>query len=194
MLLPPFQRFHEWFEHASHSQLVKDATAMCLATTDRARIVSARMVLLKHWDERGFCFFTNKNSHKSLDLEENARAALCFYWEELGRQVRIQGAVEETSDAESDAYFAKRPRESQIGAWASQQSSAMQDAGDLQRAFDATVAKFEGQGIPRPPHWGGWRIIPERMEFWQEGAHRLHNRELFTLLNDGVWQTQRLYP
>lgn len=187
-----FARFEEWYAEARASGLTYP-DAMTLATADTNGQPSARVVLLKAHDTRGFTFFTNFTSRKSQQIKINPRAALCLYWEPLGKQVRIEGRIEPTSEAESDAYFATRPRDSQIGAWASLQSSAMQDRDDLKTRFAEIAARYEGQNIPRPPHWGGWRVVPHRIEFWEEAPHRLHRRDVYTRTADG-WMDEMLYP
>ena len=190
----PLQQFTEWFEaaraHAGDSQ----SNAMTLATADKNGAPSARIVLLKAFDERGFVFYTNLESRKSLELKENPRAALCFFWERLGRQVRIEGTVTLVSDEEADEYFAGRPFVSRIGAVASDQSRLLVSRGTLMDKIRKLEEKFsETNPPPRPKHWSGWRLMPERIEFWQEGKFRLHQRELFTRAGEG-WKTEGLYP
>lgn len=186
-------QFHDWFQQAQGHPQVPLAEAMHLSTADDKGSVSSRMVLLKGIDERGFVFFTNYHSRKSAALRENPKAALSFYWAPLSRQIHIEGRVEKTSDAESDAYFASRPRESQIGAWASNQSEALESREVLLARFNEVEAKFAEKDIPRPPHWGGYRIMPNRVEFWQEGSHRLHERVVWSL-ESGVWSQRLLNP
>lgn len=166
---------------------------MTLATVDSKGQPSARIVLLKAFDERGFVFYTNLDSRKSREMKQNSKAALCFYWMPLERQVRIEGKVEPVSAAEADAYFATRPRESRIGAWSSKQSSPLDSRDTLVRAVAETTKKFEGQDVPRPEFWSGWRVIPETIEFWQQGESRLHDREVYTRTGGG-WTVNRLYP
>lgn len=185
-------RFNGWYAEARASGLTYP-DAMTLATADAHSQPSARIVLLKAHDARGFTFFTNFTSRKSQQIKANQQVALCLYWEALGKQVRIEGRAEPTGEAESDAYFATRPRDSQIGAWASLQSSAMAQRDDLKTRFAETAARYEGQTIPRPPHWGGWLVVPHRMEFWEEAPHRLHRRDVYTRTADG-WVEEMLYP
>ncbi len=188
----PIAEFIELFERAKKSE-TSDATAGALATADAGGRPAARMVLLKGVDERGFVFYTNRESRKARDLAANPRAALCFYWPSLHRQVRIEGAVEEVDAAEADAYFAGRPRLSQIGAWTSKQSSPLASRAVLMARFVEMQARFAGRQVPRPPFWGGYRIVPERIEFWCSQLHRLHDRLLW-VRKDGGWSRQRLYP
>ena len=172
-----------------------EPTAMTLATADASGRISARVVLLKNVDEAGFCFYTNYHSAKAAQLAAHRQAALCVLWKTLrdGVQVRIEGEVEKVDAIDSDAYFASRARLSQIGAWASLQSQTLPARDDL----DARVAEFErkfaGQDVPRPPHWGGYRLVPQRIEFWTDRPHRLHERRLFTRGRDG-WSEGLLYP
>lgn len=185
-------RFEEWYSEARASGLTYP-DAMTLATADASGQPSARIVLLKAHDVRGLTFFTNYTSHKSQQIKANQQVALCLYWEPLGKQVRVEGRAEPTSEAESDAYFATRPRDSQIGAWASLQSSTMQQRDDLKTRFAEIAARYEGRTIPRPPHWGGWRVVPHRIEFWEEAPYRLHRRDVYTHAADG-WVEEMLYP
>lgn len=189
----PITLFKQWLEEASANPQIADATAMCLATADKAGQPSARIVLLKGVDNRGFCFYTNMDSRKAAELKANPRASLCFYWPPLGRQVRIDGMVEQVTDKEADAYFATRPRESRLGAWASSQSQPLPTRTQLLEAVVARTMEFEGQDVPRPPHWSGWRVVPGVIEFWQEGKHRLHDRDIYRR-NDVAWQHNKLYP
>lgn len=191
----PIQRFSDWFEEARGIvNRNRDFNAVCVATVGEDGMPSSRMVLLKGIDEGGFVFYTNKNSRKSSELKKNDAAALCFYWPETGKQVRVEGHVHETTDAESDDYFATRQRERQIGAWASEQSAPLESRGDLKARYDEFASKFKGKDVPRPPHWGGWRILPVRIEFWENGTHRLHNRELFSRDASGNWTSTLLNP
>ena len=151
------------------------------------------MVLLKGVDPRGFVFYTNRDSRKGVELKANGRAALCLYWPALGEQVRVEGTVERTGDDESDAYFASRPRDSQLGAWASRQSRPLESPEALRAEFERTSARFAGQAVPRPPAWGGFRVRPQRIELWRAGDHRLHDRVLYTREGEG-WTVQRLFP
>jgi pyridoxamine 5'-phosphate oxidase len=166
-----------------------DPTACVLATADAQGRPSARVVLLKGVDERGFVFYTSRDSRKGQELATNPRAALCFHWPVLGEQVRVEGAVELVADEESDEYFASRPRESQLAAWASAQSRPISSRDDLMRRYHELEEHHAGRPVPRPPHWGGYRLIPDATEFWHHGAHRLHDRELFTRTVGGWAQT-----
>ena len=168
-------------------------TAMALATADAAGAPSVRMVLLKEIDDRGFVFYTNLESRKGCELEANPRASLCLHWKSLGRQVRIDGAVERVEDAEADAYFASRPRDAQIGAWASAQSRPIEGRFRLEKAVAKYAAKFAIGTVARPRHWSGFRVIPERVEFWRHKPSRLHERVLYAR-SGGGWTRQRLYP
>ena len=190
----PFKIFSAWYEEAQQCAQIKDASAMCLSTANRHGAPSSRMVLLKGVDQNSFIFYTNLGSRKSHEMEENQAVALCFYWPELGKQVRVEGHVERTSNQESDAYFAVRPRESQIGAWASRQSEELGDRQVLKDAFAKFQAEFAGkETISRPENWGGWHVFPERVEFWEEGKHRLHKRRLLVRESSG-WVETLLYP
>ncbi|WP_437685440.1 pyridoxamine 5'-phosphate oxidase [Sorangium sp. So ce176] len=170
-----------------------DATAMTLATADASGRPSARMVLLKGIDDRGFVFFTNHASRKAMDLEANPFAALCIHWARAAEQIRVEGRVERISDAESDAYFATRPRGSQIGAWASRQSAPLPSRERLIERVREIEARFEGQPVPRPAFWGGYRVVPERIEIWRGQESRLHDRLVY-LRDGGGWRVERLYP
>ncbi len=189
----PFPLFKEWYDEVQKTSL-EEPTAMTLATSTADGHPSARIVLLKSYDERGFCFFTNATSQKGKELTSNPYAALCFYWMALHRQVRAQGRVEVVSEKESDDYFASRRRGSQIGAWASKQSSAMETSDDLVNRVKEVTTEFEGQTIPRPPFWHGFRLVPDHIEFWQEGEYRLHTRIVYTRQNGSDWTITRLYP
>ncbi len=188
----PIALFAEWYEEALNCGL-KNPTAAALATVDGNGQPSARMVLLKGYDEQGFVFYTNTESCKGEHLRANPRAALCFYWPPLDRQVRIEGSVEPVSDDEADAYFATRPRQAQIGAWASAQSRPLESRFALEKQVAKFVAKFAVGTVPRPPYWSGYRISPERIEFWRQGTFRLHERLLYRRSADG-WTTERLFP
>jgi pyridoxamine 5'-phosphate oxidase len=188
----PFAPFARWFALAAESEPL--AETMTLATATRDGIPSVRAVLLKGADERGFVFYTNFESRKAEELFANPHAALCFHWKSLGRQVRIEGTTSLVSDAEADAYFASRPRDSQIGAWASDQSRALPDRGTLERRFAELGRRYADQPVvPRPAYWSGFRVKPERIEFWQERPFRLHDRVLFTR-DAGRWRKERLFP
>ena len=172
-----------------------DADAMTLATADATGAPSARMVLLKDADQRGFVFYTNQESRKGGELKSNPRAALVFHWKSLRRAVRVEGAVEQVSDAEADAYFRTRHRSSRIGAWASDQSRPLQGRFDLEKRVALYAAKFALGEVPRPPHWTGFRVRPRRIEFWTEKPFRLHERVVYRRDADGgPWRTERLYP
>lgn len=188
----PFVLFRTWLSEAE-SGGVAYPNAMVLATASGAGVPSARVVLLKGIDERGFSFYTNYLSAKGAELDSNRGAALVFYWRESGRQVRIAGGVQRTSQAESDEYFSTRPRDSQIGAWASTQSSVIAGRDELEKNFAAAGARFEDARVPRPPHWGGYRVLPKTIEFWQEREHRLHDRLVYKRNGHG-WTIERLSP
>jgi pyridoxamine 5'-phosphate oxidase len=187
----PFAQFGVWFAAASSSLRQPEAIALATASGDGAP--SVRMVLLKAWDERGFVFFTNYTSRKGGELAANPRAALAMYWEPFGRQVRAEGAVERTSDDESDAYFASRPRASQIAAHASHQSRPLAGRSELDAAFNALEQRFAGQDVPRPHLWGGFRLVPAAVEFWQHQENRLHDRLVYRRAKEG-WRLERLAP
>ncbi|MCL4813316.1 MAG: pyridoxamine 5'-phosphate oxidase [Vicinamibacteraceae bacterium] len=170
-----------------------DWSQVALATSAPGGMPSVRMVLLRGADPSGFTFFTNYGSRKARDLAANAQAALCFHWYWLERQVRVEGLVERTSDAESDAYFASRPRGSQLGAWASDQSEPLDSRERLDRRFREAEARFAGRDVPRPPFWGGFRVVPARIEFWQGASSRLHDRILYTR-EGSAWRWERLFP
>jgi pyridoxamine 5'-phosphate oxidase len=189
----PLVLFGQWFEDARRSGIFLPE-AMTLATASRDGRPSARLMLLKGYDERGFRFFTNYESRKAGDLADNPRAALVFHWSRLQRQVRVEGKVEKLSAQESGEYFATRPRGSQLGAWASNQSSPIDRRRQLEAAFREHEARFKGSDVPLPPFWGGYRVIPEAIEFWQGRANRLHDRLRYTREVDGGWSVARLYP
>jgi len=188
----PFQQFGKWFDEAVKAQLY-EPNVMTLATADRFGKPSARIVLLKEFDESGFVFYTNYNSKKGQDLIENPQASLVFFWAELERQVRIDGLVTKVDAATSDAYFHSRPIGSQIGATASPQSSILDSRSSLEEKVAELTKTFEGQEIPRPEHWGGYLIEPTHIEFWQGRPSRLHDRLSYDLI-DGSWIINRLAP
>lgn len=188
----PFALFGQWYEEVRSSGLVKESSAMTLATVDKQGQPSARVVLLKEHDERGFVFYTNLESRKGQDLDDNPRAALCFYWEDFGRQVRVRGNTERVSDEEADAYFASRPRESQLGAWASIQSRPLTDRTELEERFALYAQRYPGE-VPRPAHWSGVRLLPVEIELWEARDFRLHHRELYVREGDG-WRRSLLFP
>jgi pyridoxamine 5'-phosphate oxidase len=190
----PIRQFEKWSQEVRAKGVTEqDVISMTLATTTRYGLPSARIVLLKSFDENGFVFFTNYNSRKANELEENARACLLFYWSAVWRQVRIEGAVERVSPEESDQYFHSRPLGSKIGAWASEQSAAIENRAMLEKRFEEFGWKF-GDNVPRPPHWGGYRVKPEVIEFWQGQDNRLHDRLRYALRDDGSWLIERLAP
>lgn len=188
----PIALFDAWYAEARTTE-INDSNAVALATADAEGRPSVRMVLLKGHGPGGFVIYTNRESRKAGDLAVNRYAALLFHWKSLRRQIRIEGPVSLVSDAESDAYFASRGRDSQLGAWASDQSRPLDSRETFERRFAEMQARFEGGDVPRPPHWGGYRIAPDRIEFWQDRAHRLHERRLFTR-EDGAWSEGLLFP
>jgi len=190
----PFGLFAEWFAEAKAAE-INDPDAMALATVDPSGLPDVRMVLLKGADARGFVFYTNEGSAKGSELLSMPKAAIVLHWKSLRRQIRVRGDVERVSAAEADAYFASRSRPSQLGAWASEQSRPL----DARETFEARYAeveqRFEGKDVPRPPHWGGYRIVPVQIEFWMDRPYRLHDRIRFTRESTGgAWQKTRLYP
>ncbi len=188
----PFAKFADWMKEAwAHEP--DDANAMTLATVSAHGAPSARIVLLKGSDERGFVFYTNTESRKGDELAGNARAALLFHWKPQGRQVRIEGHVEPVTAEEADAYYASRPRISRLGAWASVQSRDLPERAVLERRLAEYAAKYPGETIPRPPHWSGYRVVPERFEFWQNMPFRLHDRTVYTRAAGG-WSIGKLFP
>ena len=187
----PITEFLNARERAENRQV--DTAPVALATVDPSGQPSVRMVLLRGADERGFVFHTNYNSRKARDLEGNPRAALCMHWHSLEEQIRIEGHVQRLEDDESDAYFASRPRGSQLGAWASNQSAVLPSREMLEQAYRDIERRYEGKTVPRPPFWGGYRLVAERIEFWFGRPDRLHDRLLYVRDGDG-WKIERLYP
>lgn len=188
----PLTFFNQWFTEA-HAAHVPEVNAMTLATIDAQNKPHARVVLLKGLDEKGFLFFTNYDSNKGHQIEANPNVALVFFWRELERQVRVEGCVEKISDEESDLYFHSRPEGSQLGAWSSPQSKEIIEREILEKNYNDFKQKFAGGQIPRPPHWGGYCVVPDKIEFWQGRSNRMHDRIIFTLVN-GDWQRHRLAP
>lgn len=193
MSTDPHTLFDEWMVEARASEL-NDSNAMALATADAQGRPSVRMVLLKGHDARGFVFYTNGESRKAGDLIANPHVALLFHWKSLRRQVRIEGPITPVSVEEADAYFASRHRYSQLGAWASDQSRPLDSRETFEARFEEVKARFEGGDVPRPPHWGGYRVAPERIEFWADREYRLHERRLFLPDGAGGWREGLLYP
>jgi len=189
----PLAEARRWFEEAERAA-IPQPDAMTLATADARGEPSARMVLLKGIDDRGFVFFTNHGSRKGRELAENPRAALILYWEELRRQLRVTGDVERVSDEESDAYFATRPYGSRIAATASRQSSPIHSRAALEAEYERLDREYAGGEVPRPSYWGGYRVVPGTIEFWRGRENRLHDRVRYTRQPDGSWETERLAP
>lgn len=189
----PFEQFRHWFNEAVSSEIL-EPNAMTLATINGEGKPSARIVLLKNLDDRGFTFFTNYDSNKGKNLDKNPWVSLVFLWGELERQVRIEGKVEKISAQESDKYFNSRPIGSQLGAWASNQSKVIPNRDVLDNKLKEITQKYEGKIIPRPEHWGGFRVIPNLIEFWQGRENRLHDRLCYTLQDNQQWKRERLAP
>jgi pyridoxamine 5'-phosphate oxidase len=188
----PLTLFAAWYALARESEM-NDSNAVALATSDSNGAPHVRMVLLKGHGPEGFTFYTNQESDKARQIAARPFAALMFHWKSLRKQVRIEGQVLAVADAEADAYFATRGRDSQLGAWASDQSRPLDARETFEARFAAMTARFEGSDVPRPPHWSGYRVVPSRIEFWEDGAHRLHKRRLFTRVGEG-WDEGLLYP
>lgn len=188
----PITLFQQWLKEAEAAE-VNDPTAMALATATPDGRPSVRMVLLKGVDRQGFTFYTNLESRKGMELENNPQASLCFHWKSLRRQVRVEGSVRKVSDQEADEYFASRPRGSQIGAWASSQSRPLTGRFLLEKRIGEYAARFGLGKVPRPPHWSGFRVAPDYLEFWQDRPFRLHERRVFRWLED-IWQEEQLFP
>ncbi len=188
----PFQKFGEWLAKAEKTE-PSDPNAMSLATISNEGKPAVRIVLLKHWDERGFVFYSNLGSRKAGNMAANPHVALLFHWKSQQQQIRIEGEVALVDDAEADAYFASRPRMSQLGAWASAQSRPLPAREVFEDNLRAVEARFEGQPVPRPDFWSGWRVTPDYFEFWQGMDYRLHDRLVFKKIPQG-WETGRLFP
>lgn len=189
----PFDLFTQWFGEAQ----TKEKTypdAMALATVSDSGMPDVRIVLLKKFDSMGFVFFTNYQGKKATDLEFNPKASLCFYWKSLEKQIRISGQVEKVTEVESDDYFESRPHLSKVGAWASKQSEKMVGEHDLEKRLAEYTLKFHFGKVPRPPHWGGYRLTPTRFEFWEERPSRIHRRRQFLWTGDGKWICEKIYP
>lgn len=193
LVTDPFARFREWMADAEASE-PSDANAMTVATATPDGRPSARAILLKGVDDRGFVFYTNKESRKSDELSGNPQVFLLFHWKSLRRQIRIEGRVEDVTNAEADAYFASRPRISRLGAWASRQSRPLDERGTLERRLAEYEAKYPGEDIPRPSYWSGYRVLPELFEFWQDMPFRLHDRTIYTRDPQGGWSISKLFP
>ena len=189
----PLDQFEHWFEEATAAE-INEPTAMNLSTVSENGRPSGRIVLLKGINDSAFQFYTNYESQKAHDLALNPFAALTFFWPELERQIRIEGKVEKLSESTSESYFSSRPWDSQIGAWASPQSQVIENRDVLEENFQKVKEKYEGREVPRPSHWGGYQLVPDRFEFWQGRSSRLHDRIIYWLSNDGEWIIERLAP
>jgi pyridoxamine 5'-phosphate oxidase len=191
--MDPFGWFHRWMAEAEANE-PSDPNAMTVVTVGPGGKPSARTILLKGVDPRGFVFFTNTHSRKGNELDQNPLISLLFYWKSLARQIRIEGTVEAVTAAEADAYYATRPRISRLGAWASDQSRPLSERAELERRLRHFEEKYPGEDIPRPPHWSGYRVLPDRFEFWQNMPFRLHDRTVFERSSDGGWTRGKLFP
>lgn len=190
----PWALMGEWFAAAAASE-INDSNAMSLATVGADGMPSVRIMLLKAYDESGFVFYTNRESRKAVQLEHQKKAALCFHWKSLRRQIRVEGTIARVSDAESDDYFATRPRGSQIGAWASQQSRPLSSRAELEQRIAELEKKYDGKPVTRPPYWGGYRLTPTLIELWQDREFRLHDRFVYRRADaQQPWAVERLYP
>ncbi len=195
MASDPFSIFDTWYTEARETEL-NDSNAMTIATADASGQPAARMVLLKGYDRDGFIFYTNQESRKATDIAANPKAAILFHWKSVRRQIRIEGNLSIVSDQIADAYFATRSRDSQLGAWASDQSRPLDSRATFEARYEEMKARFDGQDVTRPPHWSGYRLVPKRFEFWQDREHRLHERRTFMRSNDSdeSWIEGMLYP
>ncbi|WP_109357377.1 pyridoxamine 5'-phosphate oxidase [Sphingorhabdus sp. EL138] len=195
MTSDPFSIFDTWYNEARETEL-NDSNAMTIATADANGQPAARMVLLKGYDRDGFIFYTNQESRKATDIAANPKAAILFHWKSVRRQIRIEGNLSTVSDEIADAYFATRSRDSQLGAWASDQSRPLDSRATFEARYEEMKARFDGQDVTRPPHWSGYRLVPKRFEFWQDREHRLHERRTFVRANDSdeSWIEGMLYP
>ncbi len=192
----PYDIFDVWLKEAEEKE-INDPTAMCLSSVDETGMPSSRMVLLKGWDHEGFVFYTNFESRKGEQLLAHPKAALLFHWKSVRRSIRIEGTVEQVTAEEADEYFASRPKQSQIGAWASDQSRPLEGRFQLEKRVAKYAAKYGLSKVPRPPHWSGFRVRPSRIEFWQDGPFRLHDRLIYNAAPEGEpgkWNTERLFP
>lgn len=190
----PWPTIRAWFDEATKTE-INDPNAMSLATVGADGMPSVRIMLLKSYDEKGFVFFTNRQSHKGDQLAENAKAALCFHWKSLRRQIRVEGSITKCSENESDGYFASRPRGSQIGAWASQQSRPLEARSILEQRVKEIEKQYEGKPVPRPAHWGGYLLTPTLIELWQDREFRLHDRFVYRRASPPMdWAVERQYP
>lgn len=190
----PIGQFDDWFKEALACGAIREPSAMVLATASLDAAPSARVVLLKSYASAGFTFYTNLQSRKADELLSNPQAALCFYWMPLDKQVRIEGSISRIDDATADDYFASRDRGKQVGAWASAQSQPMEHRAELEQKIAEIEKLYNGRDIPRPPHWSGFRLAPQRIEFWQQGEFRLHQRDIYTKADRSGWDHQLLYP